>query len=89
MTFDLPTPEPQRAVDRARSYDAEIRARIRAKEARVRTITRYARAKGLDANPDLVSRHMAWFERWYSGYLATGYLKNRTGIKDIPGRGAK
>lgn len=68
---------------RAKLYDAEIKAKERAREARVRTITRYARGKGLDANPDMVSRYLDWFNRWYAGMLATGYLMNRTGVKFI------
>lgn len=70
-------------TERARMYDADIRAKARAREARIRTLVRYARSKGLDANPDMVNKHLDWFNRWYAGALATGYLMNRTGVKFI------
>lgn len=47
-------------------------------------IAEYARAKGLDVDWLFVNRHFAWFERWYHGGLATGYLIRRTGVKRIP-----
>lgn len=49
----------------------------------VTSITRHARAQGLDADEKLVARQYAWFLRWYEGVIATGYLMNRTGVKHI------
>jgi len=46
-------------------------------------VTSYARGKGLDVTTAQVAKHWHWFERWYTGQLATGYLINRTGIKRI------
>jgi len=50
---------------------------------KVTAITRHARAQCLDADEDMVSRHFAWFDRWYTGIIATGYLMNRTNVKRI------
>lgn len=61
--------------------DAAIYAEERKRK--VTAITAHARAQGLDANEAMVSRHFAWFDRWYTGIIATGYLMNRTGVKRI------
>lgn len=50
---------------------------------KVTAITAHARAQGLDANEEMVSRHFAWFDRYYTGVISTGYLMNRTGVKRI------
>lgn len=47
-------------------------------------IADYARGCGLDADWQFVNRHYDWFNRWYYGCLATGYLIRRTGVKRIP-----
>lgn len=49
----------------------------------VTAITRHARSQGLDATEDMVARHFAWFDRWYTGVLGVGYLMNRTGVQRI------
>lgn len=61
--------------------DAAIYAEERKRK--VVAITRHAIAQGLDADEDLVARYFAWFDRWYMGVIATGYLMNRTGVKYI------
>lgn len=61
--------------------DAAIYAEERRRK--VTAITAHARAQGLDANEEMVARHFAWFDRYYTGVIATGYLMNRTGVKRI------
>jgi len=51
-----------------------------------RKISKYARRKGLNATPEMVNRKLRIWRRWYTGNLATGYLKHITGVKDIPRR---
>lgn len=61
--------------------DAAIYAEERKRK--VTAITAHARAQGLDANEEMVARHFAWFDRYYTGVIAAGYLMNRTGVKRI------
>lgn len=61
--------------------DAAIYAEERRRK--VTAITAHARAQGLDANEEMVARHFAWFDRYYTGVIAAGYLMNRTGVKRI------
>lgn len=61
--------------------DAAIYAEERKRK--VTAITRHVRAQGLDANEEMVARHFAWFDRYYTGVIAAGYLMNRTGVKRI------
>ena len=49
-----------------------------------RRIAKRARRKGLNADPQMVNRKLTIWRRWYTGNLATGYLKHITGVKDIP-----
>ena len=51
--------------------------------AECRKISKYARRKGLDANPEMVNRKLRTWRNWYTGALATGYLKHLTGVKPI------
>lgn len=83
MSSDQPSPEYFAAAERAIRWQAEFERRAAARDARIQEIVRYARSKGLDANPAMVFRHLKWFEAWFTGYLATGYLMGRTGIKWI------
>jgi hypothetical protein len=84
MASNQPSPSQDAAVRRFQEWRETFERKLAAREARIAQITAYARAKGLDANPALVHRHLAWFERWYAGYFATGYLMNRTGLTKIP-----
>lgn len=61
--------------------DAAIYAEERKRK--VTAITARARAQGLDANEEMVARHFAWFNRYYTGVIAAGYLMGRTGVKRI------
>lgn len=61
--------------------DAAIYAEERRRK--VIAITAHARAQGLDANEEMVARHFAWFDRYYTGVIAAGYLMNRTGVRRI------
>lgn len=61
--------------------DAAIYAEERKRK--VTAITAHARAQGLDANEEMVARHFAWFDRYYTGVIAAGYLMNRTGVRRI------
>jgi hypothetical protein len=84
MTSNPPSPSRDDAVERYRAWRELFERKLAAREARITQITAYARAKGLDANPVMVNRHLQWFERWYAGYLATGHLMGRTGLVKIP-----
>lgn len=61
--------------------DAAVYAEERKRK--VTAITKHAREHGLDANEEMVSRHFAWFDRWFTGVLGTGYLIGRTSVKRI------
>jgi len=39
------------------------------------------RIKGLQATYDTVNQHYAWYNRWYRGYITTGQLIGRTGVR--------
>jgi hypothetical protein len=71
-------------VARFNAAVAEIRERVNVRSRTCMSIAARARRFGLDATPEIVNRHYAWFLRWYEGGIATGYLINRTGIKRIP-----
>lgn len=47
-------------------------------------ICKRARRKGLNATPEMVNRKLRIWRRWYTGNLATGYLRHITGVTDIP-----
>lgn len=51
------------------------------REAKCKAIAEYADKMLLDCDWQFVNRHFKWFEMWYHGVVATGYLINRTGIK--------
>lgn len=76
----------QRLSTAKERYDEAVKriaAECATRRQRIVQINSYARGKGLDTTTAIVARHLQWFERWYAGGIATGYLIKRTGVTRI------
>lgn len=76
----VPDPDVKRRFDEA---CAKIREQVKARAQVCEVIAVKARHFGMDVDAAFVNRHMEWFSRWDSGYIAKGYLINRLGIKKL------
>ena len=75
---------PPDVVQRYEEAIAEIRRQVAQRSQVCEVIAIKARHFGLDVDAKFVNRHLDWFQRWDTGYIASGYLINRLGIKRLP-----
>ena len=64
-----------------RAINAERHAKLVATIEMAELITRHARSNGLDVDCGTVLKHIRAFEAWHHGFLATGHLMHKTGVR--------